>query len=156
MIFRVLEMICSNCDAPMPDVSAFCPACGQSVAPAVTAADAGQKILGALAYIGVILAIILLLIPALRTDRFVRFHAWQSILFSVSSILIGLALRLFFVVFSLLPVVGFLLAWLSMGIGSLAIFMLWIVLVVKAAQGQHYELPLIGPIAAQLSSRADS
>ena len=146
-------MICSNCDAPMPDVSAFCPACGQSViAQESAASDPREKLLGSLAYVGLIPAIILLVIPALRDNRFIRFHAWQSVFFSVSSVLLGLALRLLFIIFSMLPVVGFLLAWLSLGIGSIGILILWVVLVVKAAQGQHYELPLIGLLAAQFSS----
>jgi uncharacterized membrane protein len=63
---------------------------------------------------------------------------------------------LLFVIFSVLPVIGFLLAWLSLGIGSLGIVMLWIVLLLKAAQGHHYELPVIGPLAEQLATRADS
>jgi len=146
-------MICSNCDAPMPDISAFCPACGQSVTAQESAAsDPREKILGALAYIGLIPAIILLAVPALRDNRFIRFHAWQSVFFSVSSVLLGLGLRLLFIIFSMLPVVGFLLAWLSLGIGSIGIVTLWVVLVVKAAQGQHYELPLIGPLVAQFAS----
>ncbi len=137
----------------MPDVSSFCPACGQAVAQEFDTIDSRQKLLAVLAYIGLLPAIILLIIPVLRGDRFVRFHAWQSILFSLSSTLLGLALRLLFVVFSILPVVGFLLAWLSLGIGTLGVFILWIVLVLKAAQGQRYELPLIGPLAEQLASR---
>ena len=153
-------MICSNCDAPMPDVSAFCPACGQSViAEESAASDPREKILGALAYVGLIPAIILLAIPALRNNRFIRFHAWQSVFFSVSSVHLALGLRLLFIIFSTLPIVGFLLAWLSLGIGAIGIVTLWVVLVVKAAQGQHYELPLIGPLAAQFAlgrSRADS
>ena len=98
----------------MPDVSSFCPACGQAVALELDTIDSRQKLLAVLAYVGLIPAIILLVIPALRGDRFVRFNAWQSILFSVSSALLGLALRLLFVVFSILPLVGFLLAWLSL------------------------------------------
>jgi uncharacterized membrane protein len=147
------EMICSNCDAPMPDVSAFCPACGQSVIADESAASAPrEKLLGALAYVGLLPAIVCLAIPALRDNRFIRFHSWQSMFFSVSSILMALALRFLFIIFSMLPVVGFLLAWLSLGIGSIGIVTLWVVLVVKAAQGQHYELPLIGPLAAQFAS----
>jgi uncharacterized membrane protein len=156
MIFKELKMICSNCDAPMPDVSAFCPACGQSVAEEFSAVDSRDRALGALAYIGIIPAVILLLIPALRGDRFVRFHSWQSVLFSVASVLLGVGLKLLFVILSVLPVFGFLLAWLCMGIGSLGMFMLWVVLVVKAAQGHRYELPLIGPLAAQLADPTDS
>jgi len=146
-------MICSNCDAPMPDVSAFCPACGSSVAAEkFSASDPHERVLGALAYAGLLPALILLAIPALRRNPFIRFHCWQAVFFSGSSILLGLALRLLFVLFSMLPVVGFLLAWLSLGIGALGIVTLWVVLVVKAVQGQHYELPLIGPLAAEVAS----
>jgi uncharacterized membrane protein len=140
----------------MPDVSAFCPACGLSVAETPGAVNSRDRALGALAYVGLIPAIILLLIPALRGNRFVRFHCWQSVLLTIASALLGLALKLLFVVLTILPVVGFLLAWLSLGIGSLGIFFLWIVLLVKAALGNHYQLPLIGPLAEQLAARADS
>jgi uncharacterized membrane protein len=136
----------------MPDVSVFCPACGQSVIEESAGTDPREKIVGALAYVGLIPAIVLLVIPALRDKRFIRFHAWHSVFFSVSSVLLGLGLRLLFIIFSMLPVVGFLLAWLSFGIGAIGILILWVVLVVKAAQGQHYELPLIGPLAAQFAS----
>jgi uncharacterized membrane protein len=146
-------MICSNCDTPMPDVSVFCPACGQSViAEESGATDSREKLLGTLAYIGLLPAIVCLAIPALRNNRFIRFHSWQSVFFSVSSVLLALGLRLLFIIFSTLPIVGFLLAWLSLGIGAIGIVTLWVVLVVKAAQGQHYELPLIGPLAAQFAS----
>lgn len=140
----------------MPDVSSFCPACGQSVAEISRTIDSRDRVLGALAYIGLIPAVILLLIPAFRRVRFVRFHCWQSILFTVASALLGLALKLFFVIFAVLPVVGFLLAWLSLGIGSMGIFILWLVLLVKAALGHSYQLPLIGPWAERLATRADS
>jgi uncharacterized membrane protein len=140
----------------MPDVSAFCPACGISVAEPHTAVNSRDRALGALVYVGLIPAIILLLIPALRGNRFVRFHSWQSVLFTVASALLGLALKLLVIILAILPVVGFLLAWLSLGIGSMGIFILWIVLLVKAVQGHHYELPLIGPLADQFATRADS
>jgi uncharacterized membrane protein len=140
----------------MPDVSAFCPACGVSVAESPGAVDSRDRALGAVAYVGLIPAIILLLIPALRGNRFVRFHSWQSVLFTIASALLGLALKALFVILAILPVIGFLLAWLSLGIGSMGIFILWVVLLVKAALGHYYELPLIGPFAEQLATRADS
>jgi uncharacterized membrane protein len=140
----------------MPDVSAFCPACGLSVAETAGAVNSLDRGLGALAYVGPIPAIVLLLIPALRGNRFVRFHSWQSVLFTIASALLGLGLKLLFVIFSILPVIGFLLAWLSLGIGSMGLFILWVVLLVKAALGNYYQLPLIGPLAEQLATRADS
>ena len=146
-------MICSNCDAPMPDISAFCPACGSSVAAEkFSASDPRERVLGTLAYIGLLPALVFLAVPAVRRNSFIRFHSWEAVFFSGSSILLGLALRLLFVLFSLLPIVGFLLAWLSLGIGALGIVTLWVVLAVKAAQGQRYELPLIGPLAAEFAS----
>ena len=140
----------------MPDVSAFCPACGLSVAETPGAVNSRDRALSALAYVGLIPAIVFLLIPALRGNRFVRFHSWQSVLFTIASALLGLVLKLLFVILAILPVVGFLLAWLSLGIGSLGIFVLWIALLVKAALGNYYQLPLIGPLAEQLAAHADS
>lgn len=149
-------MICSNCNASMPDISAFCPACGLSINEKLVSVSSRDKLLGAVAYIGLIPAVVLLLVPALRGDRFVRFHSWQSILFTFASALLGVALKLLSLIFAFIPVVGFLFAWLSIGIGSMAIVILWIVLFVKAALGHSYQLPLIGPLAEQLATRADS
>jgi uncharacterized membrane protein len=140
----------------MPDVSAFCPACGLSVAETPGTVNSRDRALGALAYVGLLPAMILLLIPALRGNRFVRFHSWQSVLFTVASALLGLVLKLLFVILAILPVIGFLLAWLSLGIGSMGIFFLWVVLLIKAALGNSYQLPVIGPWAEQLATRADS
>jgi uncharacterized membrane protein len=140
----------------MPDVSAFCPACGLSVAETPGAVNSHDRALGSVAYIGLIPAVILLLIPALRGNRFVRFHSWQSVLFTIASAVLGVVLKLLFMVLAILPVVGFLLAWLSLGIGSMGIFILWIVLLVKAALGNYYQLPVVGPFAEQLATRADS
>src|SRR5205823_1137461 len=115
------------------------------------AADSTDLLLGAVAYLLVVPAILFLLIPAIKSRRFVRFHSWQSLLFAVSTGILALILKILFAIFSILPVIGFLLAWLSLGLGFLAVVVLWVVLVTKAAQGQTYELPLIGPLAARLA-----
>jgi uncharacterized membrane protein len=142
-------MICSYCDAPMPDVSVFCPACGRSTMSEDSAAgDMRARVLSALAYVAVLPAIVFLLVPALRGNRSVHFHSLQSLLFSISSLLLGLIVRLMFFIFLFLP----LLAWLLLGTVTLGIFMIWIVLVVKAAQGYDFELPVIGRLAARLAS----
>lgn len=152
----LIDMLCSNCNAPMPDVSSYCPACGVSVGGTQVAVNSRDKLLGAIAYIGLIPAVVLLVIPALRGSRFVSFHSWQSILFTFASALMGLGLKLLFVIFAVIPVIGFLLAWLFLGIGSLGIVVLWMVLLIKAGLGHNYQLPLIGPMAEQLATRADS
>jgi uncharacterized membrane protein len=148
-------MICVYCEAPMPEISSFCPACGRSVhAEEWQSHDAQARALASLAYVALVPAIIFLFVPSLRADRFVRFHSWQSVLYFVAAVVFALILRLLFVVLSLLPFIGSLVAWLSLGIGALGIFMLWITLLLKAAQGSALELPLIGPLAARLTSNA--
>ncbi len=146
-------MNCSHCASEMPEISAFCPGCGRSVTaePELSATRSQDAVLGALAYATFVPAIVFLAIPALKSSHFVRFHSWQSVFLAIATVVAGLALRLLFVIFSILPLVGFLLAWLSLGVGFLAIVVVWAVLVAKAAQGQGYELPMIGPLAARLA-----
>ena len=90
-------------------------------------------------------AVVLLFLPAFRSSSFVRFHAWQSIflwgVFFLAS-LIGI----------LLSNIAAVIVLLLLGIlGSLAMFFLWIVLSLKAWQGERLELPLFGLLAERLS-----
>lgn len=136
----------------MPDISVFCPACGRSTsAEAFDSTNSLEKILSVLAYVGLVPAIVFLIVPPLRRKRLVGFHSWQSLFLSLSAIVLAGILRLLFLILSVLPVVGFLVSWLLLGIAGLAIFTLWVVLMVKAGQGQHFELPVIGPFADRLS-----
>lgn len=110
-----------------------------------------DAILGAIAYITPVPAIILLLIPQTKRRMFLRFHAWQSIVFVIASAIIGVLARLLFAGLSLFPFGGYLLGWLLAGIVSLALFFTWVLLVLKAALGEEYELPWIGPLAVRFS-----
>jgi len=142
----------------MPDVSAFCPVCGRAVEseaernPSVpdVAPLSRHALVAVIAYMTFVPALVFLLVPPVRKIRFVRFHSLQSLLLTVATLAIGGAARLMFAVFSL---VGFLLSWLLVGLVALAIVFLWIVIVVKAALGDAYELPVIGPYAASLANR---
>ena len=148
----------------MPEVSGYCPSCGRSVMPeaeseaeghplpTASAADVKEAVLGALAYFTIVPAIVLLAIPVLRAKPFVRFHASQSILFSAATAIIGVAVRVIFAILSFVPFIGILFAWLSVGLVFLAVVMLWAVLVVKASQGEIYELPWIGHFASRLTA----
>ena len=152
-------MICSYCSAEMPDISAFCPGCGQAVKSAAHNSRANEAregdrraaLLATLAYVTAVPAIVFLAVPALRRDSFVRFHCWQSIFFTIAAAVSVLMGRLLFSVLSLLPGVGFLLACLAVGVVLIAFVILWMVLVVKAALGRIYRLPLIGMQAARLA-----
>lgn len=155
-------MICSHCATEMPDISAYCPKCGQSVVsnPEVgaysgqvfRATDLKEAILAALSYFAIIPAIVLLVVPQFRDKSFVRFHAWQSILFAVAAAIIGLAMRVIFAILSFVPFIGFLFAWLAAGVVFLALVMLWAVLALKASQGEGYELPWLGHLASRLTA----
>ena len=154
-------MICSYCSVEMPEISAFCPGCGRSVNhlgedDPISAAGVGDSLFGALAYVAVLPAIVFLVVPRLGSSRFVRFHSWQSILFAGASGVAAFATRLLFFVLSVIPFGGFLLAWLLIGLVVLALVVLWGVLALKAALGEAFELPWLGPLAAHLASKESS
>ncbi len=65
-----------------------------------------------------------------KEDAFVRFHARQSIIFSLATIL-G------FTVLNLIPFIG----WVITPLLGLACFALWLLLMVKAYQGEEYKIP---------------
>lgn len=142
----------------MPEISAFCPGCGRSVPgrddagfPAVRAGNARDALLGAVAYVGLLPAVLLLALPSLRASRFVRFHSWQSVFFAILTVILAGLMRGLFAVFSFLGGVGFLFATLTVGLVFLAVVFLWLVLVVKALQREVYELPWLGRVAAGLT-----
>jgi uncharacterized membrane protein len=77
-----------------------------------------------------------------RDNRFVRFHAAQSILFFGTTSILGWVCSFFpFGLFGLGGVVG------------LVGFIGWIVLMVAAHRGRYYKLPLFGDYAEQLAGR---
>jgi uncharacterized membrane protein len=99
---------------------------------------------GAIAYITIIPAIVFLVLPPYNTSSFVRFHAWQSIFLNLASIVLVIALS-FFTVFGLMFGAFFFL--LLTRLIWLAWFVVWVICVVKAVNGQRYKLPLIGDLA---------
>ena len=94
-----------------------------------------ENVAGLLCYVGFwISGLIFLLIET--ENKFVRFHAAQSI-----------------IVFGFLSVIGVIFGWIpffNLFMGPLVgviIFVLWIVLMVKAYQGTLYKLPVAGDLA---------
>jgi uncharacterized membrane protein len=70
-----------------------------------------------------------------RKDKFVRFHAIQSI---VTFGALSLAVALVFI-----PIIGWIFGWLSI----ILIVVLWIMLMIKAYQGKKYKVPIAGNFA---------
>jgi uncharacterized membrane protein len=116
------------------------------------------NVAGALAYLlGFITGILFLVIEPFRTDRFVRFHAFQSIFANLAWIafwivwqVVTLTLAAFThgFLFIILAPVNLLLA-----LGGLC---LWIYLMYSAYQGKTFQLPIIGPLAAAQAGIAPS
>ena len=124
----------------MPPNVEFCPGCGWSMAPI----SREERAAAAIAYLPVLAAPVILLLPAYRRRRFVRFHAWQSVL------LWGVFVVLTIAAFFLSNVADPMLLLLFGILASLAMLFLWIVLSLKAWQGERFELPLFGVLAERL------
>lgn len=85
-----------------------------------------------------------------KNDRFVRFHAAQSIAVSLALVVVWIALTILSAVLGVVPIIGWIIGiLLSLGCG-LGAFFLWILLMFKAYQGQEWELPVLGPQARKL------
>jgi uncharacterized membrane protein len=139
---------CQTCGAAYADGATFCPTC--SVRPQANS-GLGANAAGALAYLaGIITGILFLVIEPYKSNRVVRFHAFQSIFFNVAwtalwivwmvaGLVLGAITKgLFFILqvpIDLLLMVGG--------------FALWAFLMFSAYQGKTTRLPVIGALAAK-------
>lgn len=111
------------------------------------------NVAGALSYlVGVLSGILFLL---LDKDRpYVRFHASQSIVFSLAWVGVWVAVMVLDAVLSVIPVLGWLLSLALTLAVALAGFGLWVALMYRAYQGEEWELPLVGEYARRLAREA--
>ena len=121
--------------------------------PAASQSSTGldPKLAGLLCYIlGIITGLIFFLIE--KSNDVVRFHAAQSILFSGSMIVLWIVITILqFVILSISLSLGSIFSLLTMLLG-LAVFVLWVVLLIKGYSGQKWKLPVIGDIAERMAS----
>lgn len=73
-----------------------------------------------------------------KEDRYVRFHAYQSVATFGALLILSIAVRL-------VPLVGGIVSAL---VGPVAVI-LWVILMVKAYQGERFKLPAVGDWAEQ-------
>ena len=149
---------CAKCGAQMAEGTTFCGSCGApaggaspAAPPAAASTGMTPNVAGCLAYIvGFITGIIFLVLDPYKNDKFVRFHAFQSIFFSV--VVIG-----FSIVWSILSLI---LGLVSMGflagimvlislLVHLGFLCIWIFFMFKAYQNETFKAPIIGPLAAK-------
>jgi uncharacterized membrane protein len=90
-----------------------------------------ENVAGFLCYIfGFITGIVFLVVE--KKSRFVKFHAKQSTITFLMLLVISLIL-------GWIPIFGFLILILSL--------ILWLLLMIKALQGERYALPIVGKMA---------
>jgi uncharacterized membrane protein len=152
----------------MPDNVAFCPGCGRRTwvpgqeanppatsrpparainlsAPSTSSASVPirrkENLIAASAYITFFPAIFFVLFEPLKRNRFIRFHSFQSIFLAIASIPVAIALRILYSLLGLIPLL------LASTVVVLGWVILWLVLLVKAFQGEMFRLPWIGSLA---------
>lgn len=152
---------CSKCGTEVGSGAAFCPKCGQATGavapgPIVTSEDLGmaENVAGLLCYVlGWITGLIFLFIDK---RPYVRFHAAQSV------VVFG-GLNIIFVVLASMFGMGWMMGGFFFGtwaLGGLILavvrlvgFVLWILLMVKAYQGQKYRVPVAADLADSIARK---
>jgi uncharacterized membrane protein len=106
--------------------------------------------IGAIAYFTPFIPVFFLAIRRYNKRPFVRFHAWQSLLFNVFAITIGYALA------DILPSIKFIEPRVLMGLVWLLLlvaFTMWLWCVIGALNGKRVKLPIIGAWADEQAYR---
>ncbi|MFZ3167458.1 MAG: DUF4870 domain-containing protein [Candidatus Methanoperedens sp.] len=106
-----------------------------------TALGIDENIEGLLCYVlGFITGILFLVLE--KDNKFVRFHAMQSI-------------ATFLIIFVISMVIGFIpvIGWLLSPLIGLVALILWLLLMFKAYKGEKYKLPIAGDFAEQQVSK---
>ena len=97
---------------------------------------------GLLSYVlGWITGLIFFLIE--EKDEFVRFHAMQSLIVFGAITVVSIVLGILFMIPFIGPILG--------AFFWIATVVLWIILMVKAYQGERYKLPIAGNLAEKYS-----
>lgn len=137
---------CPTCGSQLAE-GAVCPKCAGTGAPSTatsmtTTGGLADNVAGALAYVTIIPAIVFLVLEPFNKKRFVRFHAFQCLFFAVAWTVLWIGLS----IIGHIPVLGWatLLLWPLI---SLAGFIIWLILVLKAYQGKMWKLPVLGDMA---------
>ena len=95
-----------------------------------------------LAYITIIPAIIFLIVPPYNQKPLIRFHSWQSIFLCIAWFVCAIAM----IILRMLPFIGWF-VWPVRLLVDLGLFILWIIVLIKAFNGERFKIPVIGDFA---------
>jgi uncharacterized membrane protein len=119
--------------------------------PAATSTGLAPNLAGALAYIlGPITGIVFLVLE--KENRFVRFHAAQSITVGILMVALSIGLSILSTVLAFIPILGWILALLLALVLGFGTFVLWLLLMWRAWQGKEWETPIAGPLARRIAA----
>ena len=173
---------CAKCGTALAEGAVFCGSCGASVTtggapapasapPAGAATSSGltsnvagapsttgwsgltPNVAGALAYFMCLFAIVFLLLEPFKKDRFVRFHAFQSLFFVFAWIVLVVGMMIVSFIIAQIPLIGGFIALLLWPVICLGGFASWVFLMYKAYNNQKFMMPVIGKLAEQQASR---
>jgi uncharacterized membrane protein len=160
---------CPKCGSTVTDGTKFCAACGAPIGaapnsgasappppsplgqpPAATPGGLTPNVAAMLTYlpiclIGLVCAILFaFILEPYKSNRFIRFHAWQSIALHVAYIIFLIGWTIFsMILVAMLHVIGLLTSLVSMLVG-LGVLVLAVFLMVKAYGNESFKLPIIG------------
>jgi uncharacterized membrane protein len=126
---------CSKCGTQVPEGAGFCPSCGT-----MASAGGGNTAMSTVrtsSYV-VIIAIVFLIVEPFKNDKFVRFHAFQSIFYWIAVVVVFMLIGMVF------PLSVWLLVYWPLRMLS---FILMIFLMYKAYSNEKFKLPFIGDLA---------
>jgi uncharacterized membrane protein len=146
---------CNHCGAPMAaaapqaapaGASATTPPPTYAVQPVAASSGLSENAAGAIAYLTIIPAIIFLVIEPYNRIPFVRFHSWQSIGLCVAALVLQVVVSILEIMVHFIPGIVLLFSLIHLTIG-LGLFIVWLLVILKASKGEWYKLPLIGDFA---------
>jgi len=157
---------CASCGSPVE--GKFCAKCGATVGAASAPPPPPVQPIGgnypspnpgpttgmadnaasALCYVlGFITGILFLVLEPYNKNRTVRFHAFQSIFLNIAMIVVAIGLGIFDALIAHL--IGWWFASMVSLLFDLALFAVWIYMILMTYQGRTTILPIIGPLAQQ-------
>src|SRR3984957_8657719 len=145
---------CNHCGAPMaaaagaPAGAGATPPPTYAVQPVIAAAGSGlsENAAAALSYLTIIPAILFLVIEPYNKMPFVRFHAFQSIGLTVVWFALWIVVTILRIALHFIPLIGLLFLFADVAI-CFGMFIIWVVVVIKASKGEWYKLPFLGDFA---------
>jgi uncharacterized membrane protein len=147
---------CSQCGAPLQAGPGQPQPPVQAPGPAPKASTGGMEdnVAGLLCYLGsFITGIIFLVIEPYNQKPFVRFHAFQSIFYAASCVIVGILFGIIStILFFVSATLGSIFSLLHMLIWLL-LFVLWIFLMYKAYSNDKFKLPVIGQMAENQATK---